>query len=160
MKTPFLLVLTAALLAGCGVKQSRINPYNWFDHSQERPSLEPETGYEKVVADNRAVSASITDMVLEPVHGGQVLRVTAVAPTQGWWDAELRPLEQAGAFKGEAVDGVLGFELVLSEPLEPALTGAPATREVAVAAFISRYDLDGVSQITVAAANGTRSLRP
>lgn len=151
------LLCTLGLLAGCG--ESRLNPFNWFGAPAPQ-TLEPDVGYAKAAADNRAMAAEVTALKVEQVHGGVILRATAVPPTQGWWDAELRPVEQAGAFKGEAVDGVLSFELVLSQPLAQAQTGAPQSREIEVGKFISVYDLTDVQQISVSGANGARVIRP
>jgi hypothetical protein len=158
-KPLFLALAVATTLSGCGFSESRINPMNWWADDAPTLTLEPDRGWAKNPDDNRAMIAQITQLNLKKVHGGVMVAATGLPPTQGWWDAELRPIND-----GEPVDGVLGFEFVVAAPLP----GSPertrvlneTSREVTAAAFVTVYKLDGVSQITVAGANGTRSLRP
>lgn len=132
---------------------------NWWSGDQPAPTLEPELGWTTDPDDNRALIAQISRVDLKKVQGGVVVSAAGLPPTQGWWDAELRAMND-----GDAVDGVIAFEFVVSQPLpgapERARASNETSREVTAAAFVSVYKLDGVNQITVAGANGTRSLRP
>ncbi len=158
-KPLFLALAFVTTLSGCGFSESRINPMNWWDRTPEAPTLEPKLGYAKDPDDNRIEIAQLSRLELKKVHGGVVISAAGLPPTQGWWDADLMPVDG-----DDPVDGVLAFRFVVAEPLP----GTPertrvlndGSREVTVAKFVSVYKLDGVREITVRAANGTRSLRP
>lgn len=161
MKAPLttVVVLSLALGAGCSrISESRFNPLNWFGSSQPAATtLAPEGGYAQT-DDLRVPAAQITAMTLHRVSGGAMLMVTGVAPTQGWWDAELVPVDM-----GERpVSGVLAYRLLMAEPTpgsaDAARTGAPATREITVSRFISDVKLADVRKLVVEGANGARSM--
>ena len=160
MSKPLLLALAfATTVSGCGFSESRINPMNWWQSEPPAATLEPEAGWSQNADDNRALVSQISRVELKKVHGGVVVSAVGVPPTQGWWDAALRPVNDS-----DAVDGVIGFEFVVAQPLpgspDRTRVAGEASREVTAATFVSVYKLDGVNQITVAGANGTRSLRP
>lgn len=164
MKAPLIPVLTlslalAAALPGCSrISDSRLNPLNWFKSSQPAATtLAPENGYVDV-DDRRVPAAQIVSMTLHKVSGGAMLMVTGVAPTQGWWDAELVPVDAGD----RPVDGVLAYRLLMAEPTpgsaDAARTGDPATREITVSRFLSDVKLSDVRKLVVEGANGARSM--
>ncbi|OZA08094.1 MAG: hypothetical protein B7Y02_12980, partial [Rhodobacterales bacterium 17-64-5] len=81
-------VLTVTLclaLVGCGaVRESRLNPFNWFKRSEARDLVQTEAP-----GDPRPLVAEVLTMVVEPIPGGAIVRATGLPPTQGWWQAEL-----------------------------------------------------------------------
>jgi hypothetical protein len=160
MKTPVLATLALSLtLAGCGtVRESRLNPFNWFGRSTESPaSLTPAGGYDKAIGDNRALVAQVTRFEVKPAHGGAILSAAGLPPTQGWWDAEL-----VAENDGYPEDGVLTYRFVVAEPLRGTpvarRVSTPESREVTVAKYISNLRLAGVRRIVVTGAGNARSV--
>lgn len=151
MRLPLMTALVAlTLLGGCGaIRESRVNPFNWFGGSQraERQALGS-----AVKTDARPLVADVVSMVVEPYPGGAIVRATGVPPTQGWWDAELvaRPLDE---------NGVLVYDFRVFPPLEGAPAGQPRTREVTVGANITAYRLQLVTEIVVQGSENARSSR-
>lgn len=156
------LLAAAVLLSGCAtVRDSRINPVNWFGGARapaeaaqadgnalipQRGALaRPEESYEG------AAIARVSDLVLEPLPGGAVLRATGVAERQGPYEVRLTPVQQEGPVL------VFRFDRLLPRQRTPA--GPPRTREVTVATHLSELELDGVRAIRVEAAGNARELR-
>ncbi len=151
MTKPLLAAIPLVLvLAACGGGFSaRLNPLNWFGGSEEvqATTLVSDT----VAQDPRPLVQQVTFLAVEPMQGGAIVRATGLPPTQGYWNAELvaRPVE----------DGVLVYDFRLVPPPAPAAVSTQQSREVQVAAFVSNFKLDGISQITVQAASNARSSR-
>jgi hypothetical protein len=145
MSRPLLAALALLLtLTACGqVRESRINPLNWFGRSEARPTA-PLGQPIPVLPDTRPLVDQVTAMSLERTHGGAILRATGLPPTQGFWDAEL--VAVTGANVGE---GVLVFDFRLAPPPYLARQGTTFSREVEVATFLSNAQLEGVSRIVV-----------
>ncbi|MBI1219367.1 MAG: hypothetical protein GC186_12540 [Rhodobacteraceae bacterium] len=158
MKKPLLaaLVLTLALGACSGFRQSRMNPFNWFGGSKKAApvAVDPATGVALAPADTRDLVAEVETLVVERRPGGAIIRATGLAPTQGWWNAAL-----AVENDGKPVKGVLTYRFVISPPLGATPVSTPQSREVTVAIYLSDAQMDGVTQITVTGLNNARSSR-
>ncbi len=146
---PLLTLAVCVALAGCGgLRESRLNPFNWFKPSSPRETivLPAERG------DPRPLVEAVLTMTVEPIPGGAIVRATGQTPTQGWWAAELVPLP---------VDenGVLVYEFRLLPPIERADVNTPRSREVEVAIYISDIRLEAVREIVVQGAGNARSAR-
>lgn len=145
-----LVVLGLGLaLAGCGgLRQSKLNPFNWFKKSQPRETI--------VLPDEQADARPLVDTVLtmavEPIPGGAVVRARGVTPTQGWWDAELvaRDVDEKG---------VLIYEFRLVPPTGQTDVNTQQSREIDVAIYISDVKLAAVREIVVQGAKNARSAR-
>lgn len=152
MKKSLLTLLVVALtVTGCStIRDSRINPRNWFGSSRaERPALGPVSD----TVDNRALVAQITALSIEPTSSGGLLRAEGVTATAGWWDGEL----VAGNFaRPEA--GVLTLRFVAAAPREPvADTGIQSRTLIAVYA-LTQAQLDSVASIVVTAEGNSRRI--
>jgi len=155
-------VLVAALLAGslglggCAqVSESRLNPFNWFGKSEEGPAtLAPRGGYVDRVIDNRALVGSVTGLEITRTQGGALVVATGLAPTPGWWDAEL-----VAESETPAGDGTLTYAFRVAEPGAPPPTAPPPARELTSAVFLSAQSLEGVRRIVVLGATNSRSIR-
>ncbi|MCF8510991.1 MAG: hypothetical protein K9G43_06060 [Rhodobacteraceae bacterium] len=151
MRLPLTLVLTATLvLTSCGaIRESRLNPLNWFGRSKEAQAQEFATG---VVADKRPLAEQVLAMSIEKTPNGAIVRATGLSPMQGYYDAELvaRPVDDKG---------VLVFDFRLMPPPEPQPIGTQRTREVTAAAHLSHIKLDGIREIVVQGAQNARSSR-
>ena len=144
----FVVSMTAAL-AGCGgFRQSRLNPFNWFGRSEPRETVELPLAPQ----DPRPLVETVLSMTVEPIPGGAIVRARGQTPTQGWWEAELVPMDI-----GE--DGVLVYEFRLVPPRGQADVNTPQSRQVDVAIYISDVRLDRVSEIVVQGSTNARSAR-
>ena len=78
MRLPLTLVLTATLvLTSCGaIRESRLNPLNWFGRSKEAQTQEFATG---VVADKRPLAEQVLAMSIEKTPNGAIVRATGLS---------------------------------------------------------------------------------
>jgi hypothetical protein len=150
MRTATLVGLPALLLlVGCsGTSQTSLNPFNWFGGGDEPPSLAI-----PVSVDNRPLVAEVTELAVEPVRGGAIVRAVGLPPTQGWWDAQLMP---ENLFEPEG--GELSFRFVLAPPPGPQRQGTPVSREVTAGIFVSDFKLANTRRITVTGADNARTV--
>ena len=150
MKLPILAVLIlATALGGCArLRESRLNPLNWFGPSREAVVTDLYVRPE----DPRALVAQVTQLKVEPYPGGAIVRATGVPPTQGYWEAELvaQPLDE---------NGQLVFEFRVFPPVVPATAGTPYSRQITVAAALSTIALQGVTTIVVQGSANALSAR-
>lgn len=150
MRRPLTLALAALLvLSACGaIRDSRLNPFNWFGRSE--PAERVVLGQKP--ADPRVLVADVVSMSVERYSSGAIVRAKGITPTQGWWEAELVEVEDDDP-----------AHLVLEFRLFPPLTGSdvntPRSREVVVALALSPQKLRDITQITVQGANNARSSR-
>lgn len=155
MRLPItLMLITALAVAGCGrIRESRLNPFNWFGRSTPAPAAAAAVvGTDP--GDGRALVAQVTAMEVTAQPGGAIVRATGLPPTQGWWKADLLALNG-----GEPVEGVLTYRFVIVPPPGETRVSTPQSREVTAAVFVSDKALAGVRTITVQGAEGSRSSR-
>ena len=141
-----LVGLTLAL-AGCAkVRDSKLNPFNWFKRSEVRVAVDVPAD----PADTRPLVETVLDLKVEPIPGGAIVRARGLPPTQGWWDAELvlKPVEE---------QGILVYEFRLSPPDRATDANVPRSREIDVAIYVSDYKLEFVNEIVVQGAGNARS---
>ena len=149
------LVVTLAV-AGCGrIRESRLNPFNWFGGSQSQSqSREQVSALEAGMvekADPRQLVDQVTVMTVNRTPQGAIIQAAGLPPTQGFWDAEL--VAENG---GEPVDGVLTYRFVVAEPQMPRRVSTPQSREVTAAAFITNMKLAEVSKIVIQGLGNSR----
>lgn len=149
------LLILALVLAGCGrIRESRLNPFNWFGRSHEVAVSTAEPVVPGRPGDPRVLVAEVTEMEVARQPGGAIVRATGLPPTQGWWDAAL-----VAENNGEPVDGVLTYRFVVDQPHGGARVSTPQSRAVTAAAYLSDVRLANVSQIVVLGAQNSRSSR-
>ena len=140
MKRTILVALCAVLVvAGCArVRESRINPFNWFGGAQRETRFE----LPSETQDDRLLAPEVLDLSVEPYSAGALVKAVARTPDQGWWEAELvaRPIDE---------NGVLVYDLRMFPPITQTPVGTPASREITVAASISAVTLERVTRIVV-----------
>jgi hypothetical protein len=141
------LCATLALGACSSIGKSRLNPFNWFGGSEDAPVSAPTAE----ATDTRALVAQVTDLTLERMPGGVLVRATGLPPTQGYWEAELvaRPIE----------DGKITYDFRVFPPITPKPSSTTQSREVIVAAYLSNIKLEKIRQITVQGASNARTTR-
>ena len=165
-KTIGLLLIATLTLSACGrVRDSAINPFNWFGGSEtvettaeevnpliprERESLlrRPEAAYAGTLV------ADLTTLKIERVAGGAIIRVKGIASTQGAFDVRMEPENE----DQEPVKGVLTYTLLAVQP--PGFRQGPAqSREITAAVFRTDQELANVRTIRVVGANKTLQSR-
>jgi len=151
MRLPLTFALTAVLvLSSCGaMRESRLNPMNWFGRSHAEKT---EFTAAQSPEDKRPLVDQVLSMVVEKTQNGAIVLATGLPPSQGFYDAELvaRPVDDKG---------VLVFDFRLMPPPEPKPAGSPRTREVKAAAYLTHRALENVRQIVVQGAGNARSSR-
>lgn len=141
-------------LGGCAaVRDSRANPFNWFGQSREVATLEPAGGWPGM-RDNRALAADVTELAVERMPGGAIVRASALMPSQGWWDAEL-----VAQGDGRPMDGVLTYEFRVAPPRTETRVSTPQSRTLSAGVRVSDQRLEGVHTIVVRGAQNARSVR-
>lgn len=152
MRIPLLAALAIGLtLGGCGaVRESRLNPFNWFGGSEE---TEAQPALPGAPVDRRMLVEEVVALSVERLPGGVIVRATGLPATQGYWEAELvaRPVEN-----GELIYDFRIFPPITNEPVS-----TPQSREVVVATYLSdfRIESEGIRQITVQGGLNARTSR-
>lgn len=165
MRIPFPYLLIATLfLAGCGSS-------SWFgrdapDEDLIEPieadnPLIPETtaglfrrdpddipGYQGTTVD------AISDLIIEQVPGGIIIRATGRTATQGAFNARLTPQNVDELPE----DGVLTY--FLQAERQPIVGGAPITREVTVGRKLTDQEITGVRTVRVEGVQNALERRP
>jgi hypothetical protein len=144
------LVLGLGLvLAGCGgLRESRLNPFNWFKKSEPRETIvlpgEP--------TDPRGLVETVLSLSVEPLPGGAIVRARGQTPRQGYWQAELvaQPLTD---------EGTLVYDFRIFPPTGQTEVNTPQSRQVDVAIYISDVKLANVREIVVQGATNARTSR-
>ncbi|MEL6449965.1 MAG: hypothetical protein AAFQ19_01800 [Pseudomonadota bacterium] len=165
MRLTTLTLLTATMtLTACGaVRDSRVNPFNWFGRSQSVPiergaedarevnplipqerggvlsTLRDEPEYPGIPVDQ------ISDLVIERVPGGAIIRATGIADVDGVYDLRLTPANELI----EPVDGVLTFRLEGIHLLDAGRTTSQAQRTFTVARRLTDQQLASARIIRV-----------
>lgn len=143
------LLVAALAVTGCGrIRDSKINPFNWFGGSK----TETVQVVDGVPQDPRPLVQEVTGLEVARQPGGAIVTATGVPPTQGWWDAEL-----VRDGDGTAEDGTLTYRFVVKAPLELRRSSTPQSREVTAAVFLSDIGLQDVRKIVVQGASNSRS---
>ncbi|UOA14899.1 MULTISPECIES: hypothetical protein [Sulfitobacter] len=159
-KTTLALLASTLLVSACGtVRDSRINPMNWFGPARSveaapAESTNPLIPQRRGLFARRAVEAEtyegrpfeqITDLTIEPVPGGAILRATGLATRQGIYAVRLTP----ATVDELPVDGVLTYRLEGIRPDKATRQGSQPTREVIAGRRLTDEDLIGVREIRV-----------
>lgn len=160
-KTLILLLATALTLSACGtIRDSRVNPFNWFGPSRSVPvAAQRENANPLIPRRNGFFSRGraretvyvgrpfeqITDVTVEPVPGGAIVRATGLAARQGIYDVRLTPVTADET----AENGVLAYRLEGVRPRRNTPVGAVPTREVIAARRLTDQQLFGVREIRV-----------
>jgi hypothetical protein len=147
----FLTTTGAGLgLSGCGGARS-LNPFSWFSQEEEVETL---SAVELQAArDTRALIPEITDLTIERLPGGIIVRATGLPGEQGWHNAGFqRALQDA--------PGVMTFNFRARPPETATRISTVQSREIVAAVFLSDIELQGISQIRVVGARNIRVARP
>ena len=164
------LLVSTLVLAGCTtVRESRFNPLNWFGRAQVETVQDTDanplipTGGGGIFANRRAaqaavvapLAAQVSDLTVQRIAGGALIRATAVSDTVGAFAVSLEPVND-----GRPVDGVLTYELRAFTAPAGSVPMPERARSHTAAVRVSDSDLAGVRTIRVVAArNAATSAR-
>lgn len=142
--------LLAFLVACGGIRDSRLNPLNWFGRDKEERVLASEDAGSQ---DPRGLVEEIIMLKVDRMPGGAIVHAIGLPPTQGNWAAELIPLN------GEKPDkGTLVYEFRLMPPPHAKPAGTQRSREIVVGHFVSDQTMLGVRKIEVIALRNRRKV--
>lgn len=158
------LIVASIAVSGCAtVRESRVNPFNWFGGSSSVPvaqtggtgaanSLIPVKSDSIFRRDEtEAVYAgwpvgTIGELLIERRPGGAIIRVTGIADRAGPFD--VRIIEDTA----QTSPSTLAYTLEALQSAGPRNTGAYA-RTVTAAIWLTDQELDGIREIRVTGAN-------
>ena len=159
-KTLIVLLVSSLTLTACGyVRDSRVNPFNWFGQSESEPT-EQEVNTNPLIpkgsglfqrrAETDAVYVGrpfeqVTQLKIDRIPGGAIIRATGLAERQGIYSVQLTPATEDET----PVDGVLTYRLEGVRPSRATPVGAQPTREVTAARRVTDSQLRGVRSIRV-----------
>lgn len=165
------LLISAMTLTACGaVRDSRVNPLNWFGQSRSAPVVAQEVNTNPLIPTKSGLFAKrraerevyvgnqidqVTGLVIERVPGGAIVRATGLTKSQGVHSIRLTP-----ETKDETpVDGVLTYRIEGIQPASAQPIGSEHTRTVVVARTLTNQELRDVRTIRVVAARNVRTSR-
>ncbi|WP_417725005.1 hypothetical protein [Salipiger sp.] len=154
------ILVSGLVLTSCGtVRESRLNPFNWFGQGRsEAVNTSVATGpANPLLPKRRAISffdkqeadyagrpvETVTQLLIERRPGGAILRVTGVADRLGPFDVKLVEDE------ANPDAATLSYTLSALQQPGPRSTGEWA-RTVTAAVWLTDQDLAGISAIRVA----------
>jgi hypothetical protein len=149
------IALSFALSACGGFRESRFNPFNWFGRSESRASSQAEDFLPRT--DPRPFVEAVTELAIEPIPGGAILRARGLPPTQGFWAAELVAYE--GSAENPVPPGTLIFDFRLAPPPVALRQGQPQSREIDVAIYLTDNQLAEIGTIVVRGQRTERVIR-
>lgn len=164
-KSLLALVVASMTLTACGsMRDSAINPFNWFGRSKSEAvpagtanPLIPKSGgvFTRRAPDVYAgvPVATIKELVVERAPGGAIIRVKGVAAQQGPYEVRLVKDENGSE---DATNNTLSYTLKALRT-QTRLVGPETSREVVAAVFVSDNDLVGIRTIRVKGAQNART---
>jgi len=162
---PALLVATMTLTACAAVRDSRVNPFNWFGSSRSEPvrpdpraatnPLIPETTRTGLFGNRNQREIyvgtpidQVTGLVIERVPGGAIVRATGVAGQDGVHDVRLTT-ETDNLDEVIPVDGVLTYQLRGVHPERVTRFHSQRVRTVTAARHLTDQELAQIRTIRV-----------
>lgn len=160
--------LTILVLVGVmtlGACSTRLNPFNWFDRGQSEPVQVPRETEQTnpLIPERERVRLNlfglrddeeeypggpidqVSDLVIERVPGGAVIRASGVADYQGAYGVRLAPANEDEVPQ----DGVLTYRLEVIRPNSARVGGSVPLRTVTAARHVTDNQLAGVRTIRV-----------
>ncbi|MEL7125755.1 MAG: hypothetical protein AAGK30_05970 [Pseudomonadota bacterium] len=161
-KFTVLLLIGAMALGACS---TRLNPFNWFGRGQSEPVASPQEAEEvnPLIPQSERVRLNlfglrdddaeypggpvdqVSDLVIERVPGGAVIRAAGVPDYQGAFGVRLQPANDDEVPE----DGVLTYRLEVIRPDGARVGGPERVRTVTAARRVTDNQLAGVRTIRV-----------
>jgi len=170
--TTSLLVATLTVSACGTIRDSRINPFNWFGNSRSEPvQREPRAQTNPLIpVDNerRGLFNSlrqqaevysgrpvdqVSSLVIERVPGGAIVRASGISAYDGPYGVRMTPTTD----EAEPVDGVLTYRLEAERPRDAGRTTSQRVRTVTAAVHLTDQELSRVKVIRVEGVRNAQS---
>ena len=167
-----LLLIAALTLSACAaVRDSRVNPANWFGRSQsetrapstpkevnpliptEREGLFGRLGARQTTEYQGIPIDQVSGLVIERVPGGAIIRATAIADVDDVYDVQLTPANE----DEEAEGGVLTYRFEGVHPRTATRRTTTRVRTFTAARRVTNNQLEGVRVIRVEGARNAQS---
>ena len=139
-------LIATLVVAGCS---TRLNPLNWFGSDEETIAAAPG----EFTSDPRDLANEITELQIERIAGGAIIRARGLPQTQGYWDAELVALNNEEPDENRR----LTYEMRMFPPIIPRPASTAQSREVVVAHYLSDRELRGVRSIAIVGVTNSRT---
>lgn len=162
------LALAALVLTGCGtVRESRLNPFNWFGGSREVAAVSAGEVNPLIPANESSVLRrpeqvyagvpieEILELQIDRTRSGAIIVVRGLAARQGPYEVQLTPLDE----DEKPQDGVLSYSFDVIYPAGTTNVGPEQTRIVTVARSIGNQTLEETRVVRVVGARNAREVR-
>ncbi|WP_375172932.1 hypothetical protein [Pseudooceanicola sp.] len=158
-----LILIAALVLTSCGrLRDTRLNPFNWFGRGESR-QIEAVENRNPLIPRRNVLSAREKDDLRQPIQqvtflaiernpSGAIIRAEGVTTYQGAYEVELRPV-----IDETVPEDTLRYALVAYQPRLG--VGTEASRRVVVARDLSNQELVTIRQIEVVAAANVMTAR-
>ncbi len=144
-----ILALCAGLTACSAIRESRINPFNWFGRDR---SEQAEVTDEAFIRDPRQFVREVLSVKVEPTPEGAIITAVGLPPVQGFWNAELLPAP------GEDPSRLI-LEFRVAPPEFRTRQGTQQSREIITGLAVSNRALESLREIVVIGQQNRRSVR-
>ncbi|EPX79177.1 hypothetical protein [Litoreibacter arenae] len=151
MTRTILAILAITLtVSACGrIRDSRINPFNWFGRDRAETVVVAD---EALARDPRPFVSQVLSLQVEPTPEGAIIRAVGLPPLQGYWNAALVEVDRDNPT-------TLTYEFRVLPPLSQTRQGTQRSREIFVARAVSSSRLTQVRTITVIGQGNRRAVR-
>ncbi|MCC1492700.1 hypothetical protein [Cognatishimia sp. F0-27] len=165
LKSVVTLVVVGSLVAGCAsVRDSRMNPFNWFGNSRSEPvAQDPDVN--PLIPQRRAgffqasrpeayagtMIEEISELRVERRPGGAIVTATGISALQGPFDVRLVRVDD------ETTETTLTYEMRRLQ--QRGRAGSPLSRSVTAAVWLTDNELNGINTIRVKGTQNIRNVR-
>ncbi|SMC40400.1 MULTISPECIES: hypothetical protein [Primorskyibacter] len=160
------LVVSALVLASCGtIRESRLNPFNWFGRSQATVVTDGTGAVNPLIPRRRAsifrpeaaaysgqLIGEVSELLIERRPGGAVIRATGVSDRLGPFEAKLVKNDD------ETDADTLTYDMRAYQPANPT-TQSDWPRTVTVAVYLTDQELRDIREIRVKSARKIQTSR-
>jgi hypothetical protein len=165
-KAVSVLVVSALVLTSCGtVRESRLNPFNWFGRSHSTAVANSTAAANPLIPQRRAsilrpeapaysgqLIGEISELLIERRPGGAVIRVSGVADRLGPFEAKLVKNED------ETDADTLTYDMRAYQPANPT-SQSEWPRTVTVAVYLTDQEMRDIREIRVKSARNVQTSR-
>jgi hypothetical protein len=165
------LMISTLTLSACGFRDSRANPANWFGNSRSQPvDIDQNVDTNPLIPQNESAGLfssfsdqtdlytgtpidQVTELVIERVPGGAVVRATGVSDYDGPFGVRLTPTSDVS----DPTDGIMSYTFEAERPRDAGRTTSTRVRTVTAAVRLTDKQLARIKTIRVDAARNAQT---